>query len=511
MKRQSLIKGTMILGAATIFARFLGLFFRIPLQALIGDQGMGYYQMSYPLYMTFVALASGVPIAMSKLIAEFNAKNDVHAVKQILKETLMIMIPIGAVASMIMLFFSKGIITALKWDSKSYYSFMVISIAPIFVCIMCTLRGFFQGMQNMTYTGISQIVEQIGRVVCGVLFAYLLVPKGIEYAAGGAAFGTVVGGMLGSLYLMINYIRVRKEFPKLPRKRGNSMIPLIAQAALPVSIGAAVGTIMSLIDSVVVPQRLLVAGYSAQDSAVLYGQLTGKAVTLQNIPLAVSMALCAALVPIVSEAYATFRTVELKRRVEMVYKLSFVIGIPSFLGLYFLAKPIMALVFMKDVAGFEILKFLSISIPFIIITQTTTSLLQSCGRYMLPVYNLGVGCIVKVILSYVFVAQSNVNIYGAVIGTIFGYITTALLNYIQVSKILKIKFSLLEVLLKPLMASLIMIILVVFSYNNVYNYTMSNGISCLVSIIVGVAVFSVLIIILGVFSMEDIRGKFIRH
>lgn len=511
MKRQSLIKGTMILGAATIFARFLGLFFRIPLQALIGDQGMGYYQMSYPLYMTFVALASGVPIAMSKLIAEFNAKNDVHAVKQILKETLMIMIPIGAVASMIMLFFSKGIITALKWDSKSYYSFMVISIAPIFVCIMCTLRGFFQGMQNMTYTGISQIVEQIGRVVCGVLFAYLLVPKGIEYAAGGAAFGTVVGGMLGSLYLMINYIRVRKEFPKLPRKRGNSMIPLIAQAALPVSIGAAVGTIMSLIDSVVVPQRLLVAGYSAQDSAVLYGQLTGKAVTLQNIPLAVSMALCAALVPIVSEAYATFRTVELKRRVEMVYKLSLVIGIPSFLGLYFLAKPIMALVFMKDVAGFEILKFLSISIPFIIITQTTTSLLQSCGRYMLPVYNLGVGCIVKVILSYVFVAQSNVNIYGAVIGTIFGYITTALLNYIQVSKILKIKFSLLEVLLKPLMASLIMIILVVFSYNNVYNYTMSNGISCLVSIIVGVAVFSVLIIILGVFSMEDIRGKFMRH
>jgi len=511
MKRQSLIKGTMILGAATIFARFLGLFFRIPLQALIGDQGMGYYQMSYPLYMTFVALASGVPIAMSKLIAEFNAKNDVHAVKQILKETLMIMIPIGAVASMIMLFFSKGIITALKWDSKSYYSFMVISIAPIFVCIMCTLRGFFQGMQNMTYTGISQIVEQIGRVVCGVLFAYLLVPKGIEYAAGGAAFGTVVGGMLGSLYLMINYIRVRKEFPKLPRKRGNSMIPLIAQAALPVSIGAAVGTIMSLIDSVVVPQRLLVAGYSAQDSAVLYGQLTGKAVTLQNIPLAVSMALCAALVPIVSEAYATFRTVELKRRVEMVYKLSFVIGIPSFLGLYFLAKPIMALVFMKDVAGFEILKFLSISIPFIIITQTTTSLLQSCGRYMLPVYNLGVGCIVKVILSYVFVAQSNVNIYGAVIGTIFGYITTALLNYIQVSKILKIKFSLVEVLLKPLMASLIMIILVVFSYNNVYNYTMSNGISCLVSIIVGVAVFSVLIITLGVFSMEDLRGKFMRH
>lgn len=511
MKRQSLIKGTMILGAATIFARFLGLFFRIPLQALIGDQGMGYYQMSYPLYMTFVALASGVPIAMSKLISEFNAKNDVHAVRQIFRETLLIMIPIGVIASLVMLFFSKEIITTLKWDTKSYYSFMVISIAPIFVCIMCTLRGFFQGMQNMTYTGISQIVEQIGRVVCGVLFAYLLMPRGIEYAAGGAALGTVIGGALGSFYLMFNYFRASKELPKFQRKRQGSMVRLIAQAALPVSIGAAVGTVMSLIDSVVVPQRLLVAGYSLEDSAILYGQLTGKAVTLQNIPLAVSMALCAALVPIVSEAYATFRTVELKRRVEMVYKLSFVIGIPSFLGLYFLAKPIMGLVFMKDVAGFEILKFLSISIPFIIITQTTTSLLQSCGRYMIPVYNLIVGCLVKVVLSYFFVAQSSVNIYGAVIGTIFGYTTTALLNYIQVSRVLKVKLSITEVLLKPLIASLTMIIFVVFSYNNVYNYTMSNGISCLVSIIVGVAIFTVLVIVLGVFSLEDIRGKFMRH
>jgi stage V sporulation protein B len=510
MRRQSLIKGTMILGAATIFARFLGLFFRIPLQGLIGDQGMGYYQMSYPLYMTFVALASGVPIAMSKLISEYNAKNDVHAVKQILKETLMIMIPIGIVASILMLLFSKQIVSILKWDDKSYYSFVIISCAPIFVCIMCTLRGFFQGLQNMTYTGVSQIVEQVGRVVCGVLFAYLLLPKGIEYAAGGAALGTVIGGIFGSIYLMINYFRANKQLPKALKKRKESMLPFIAQAALPISLGAAVGTVMSLIDSIVVPQRLLIAGYSVGDSAVLYGQLTGKAVTLQNIPLAISMALCAALVPIIAEAYSLYRTKELNRRVEMVFKLSFVIGIPCFLGLYFLARPIMSLVFMGDMAGYNILKYLSISIPFIIITQTTSSLLQSCGRYVKPVVYLGIGCFVKVIVSYNLVAQPTINVYGAVIGTILGYVTTALLNYLEVRKVLQIKLNSYEVLIKPLLASLIMIIAVVFSYNNVYNYTMSNGISCLISIIVGVMVFLVLVIILRIFSIEDIKGKFMK-
>lgn len=510
MKRQSLIKGTMVLGAATIFARFLGLFFRIPLQGLIGDQGMGYYQMSYPLYMTFVALASGVPIAMSKIISEFNAKNDVHAIKQVLRETLMIMIPIGVIASVLMLGFSKQLVTLLKWDFRSYYSFVIISIAPVFVCIICTLRGFFQGLQNMTYTGISQIVEQIGRVVFGVLFAYLLLPKGIEYAAGGAALGTVIGGCFGSIYLAINYFKNKKQFPKINGKKRKSMIPIIGQAALPVSIAAAVGTIMALIDSIVVPQRLLTAGYSLEESAVLYGQLTGKAVTLQNIPLAVSMALCASLVPIVAEAYSLYRTKELERRVEMVFKLSFIIGIPCFLGLYFLAKPIMALVFMGDVAGYNILKYLSISIPFIIITQTTSSLLQSCGRYAKPVYYLAIGCIVKVILSYVLVAETSVNIYGAVIGTIFGYVTTAVLNYIEVRKVLRVKLNLYEVLIKPMFASLVMIIAVVFSYNNVYNYTMSNGISCLISILLGVLVFLILVIILRIFNIEDIRGKFMK-
>ena len=107
MKKYSLIKGTMILGIASIFARFLGLFFRIPIQTLIGDEGMGYYQMSYPLYMTFVALASGVPIAMSKIISELNAKNDFYGIRKVLKDTLLVMIPIGAIASFLMIFFSK--------------------------------------------------------------------------------------------------------------------------------------------------------------------------------------------------------------------------------------------------------------------------------------------------------------------------------------------------------------------------------------------------------------------
>jgi stage V sporulation protein B len=507
MKKQSLIKGTIILGMAGIFARFLGLFFRIPIQALIGDLGMGYYQMSYPLYMTFVAVASGVPIAMSKFIAEMNAKNDEEGALQVLRQTLFFMITLASAVTVLMLMFARPIISILRWDPKSYYSFMVIATAPIFVSIMCTFRGYFQGLQNVRPTAISQIVEQIGRVSAGVLFAYLLYPKGIEYAAAGAALGTLVGGAMGSVYLYLTYIKFKKRPMRRVSKRKHILADL-GKAALPISMGAAVGTIMSLIDSVLVPQQLLKAGFSQIQSAVLYGQLTGKVFTLMNVPLALSVALCASLVPIIAEAFYLGRRRELVKRVDMAVKLSNVISLPSSLGMFFMAYPIMHLVFMKDAAGYEILKYISISIPFIILTQTSTAILQSIGNYMKPVYNLGIGCIVKVIVTYVLVSMSSVNIYGAVIGSVLGYVTSCILNMNELKKNLNIKVDIVGAFMKPAIASIIMIIAVVFSNASVYNYTMSVGMSCIISIIIGVIVYLIFVFALGIFEYEEIKKKF---
>lgn len=505
MKKQSLVKGTMILGFTAIFARFLGLFFRIPIQALIGDEGMGYYQMSYPLYMTFVALASGVPIAMSKIIAELNAKKDYDGATKVLRDTFRFMLPLGIIVSLLMMFFAKPIIRGMKWHENSYIAFMVIAVAPIFVCIMCTLRGFFQGMQNMTYTGVSQVIEQFGRVIGGVFFTYVLVSRGIAYGAGGAAIGTVIGGVMGTIYLISAYLRYKNTQRHYVTKKSKSMLGEIAKAALPISLGAAVGTVMSLIDSMIVPERLLKAGFDISESTVLYGQLTGKAMTLANVPLALSIALCSTLVPIIAEAYAAGHKFELNRRVDMSFKLSFIIALPCTMGLYTLAAPIMHLIFMKDVGGYNILKFVSLTVPFIVITQTTTALLQSVGNYLKPVYNLAIGCIVKVIISYVLIPITVINIYGAVIGTMCGYMVTVFLNMRQIKKVFDVKLNIMESLIKPAISTLFMTVVVVFTYNTVYNYTISNTIACLVAIIAGAIVYGILILVLKVFDINDIK------
>ncbi|MCI6188763.1 MAG: polysaccharide biosynthesis protein [Clostridium sp.] len=503
MKKQSLIKGSLILGIAGMLTRFLGIFFRWPLFMLIGDEGVGYYQMVYPLYMFFIAMASGIPIAMSKMISESNAISDIKTSFQVVKESAILTIFIGTGTSLILFLFSKQIINFLNWDYKAYYSLIGISFAPMIISFVTVLRGFFQGFQNMTPSAISQILEQIGRVVFGVGLAYILLEKGIEFSAGAASFGATAGGILAGLFLYFQYRKTKKSFKIIKVKSNPDILTKILKISIPISLGATVGTIMSLIDSILVPQKLLQAGFNKTQSTILYAQLTGKASVIVNIPLTLSIALCTSLIPIIAESYVLKRREEIKSKVNLSIKMSAVIAIPCMFGLFFMAEPIMRFILPGRSEGGNILKYLSLSIPFIIITQTTTSILQSVGSYIIPIINLLIGCILKIILTIVLVPISYINIYGAVIASVSAYVIVAILNVIAMKKKLGLKLNPYENFVKPSYASIFMIIGVLLSYSYLFKNTSSNGVSCLLSILLGVIIYTMGIIILKIFNIKN--------
>lgn len=511
MKKQSLLKASLVLGIAGIVARFLGLFFRWPLIMLIGDEGVGYYQMSYPLYMFFVAMASGVPVAISKMISEKKAKGDIQGIFEIVKESTILMMFLGIGTTLILFFFAKPIIKFVQWDMKSYYALLGISFAPFVISIMTIYRGFFQGLQNMTPSGVSQILEQIGRVIIGVGLAIVLLPNGIEYAAGGAAFGAAAGGVIGATYLYEKYKKVKKQMWNKKVKSNPEILNSILRIALPISVGTTVGTIMSLIDSILVPQKLLQAGLTSESATILYAQLTGKANVITNIPLTLSMALGTSLIPIIAENYIMNRRKDLESKVQLSIKLSMLIAMPCTLGLFFLAGPIMKLIFPGKWDGILILKYLSLSVPFIIITQTTTSIMQGIGHYIRPIINLFIGCIVKVILTFILVPMPNINIYGAVIASISAYLVATILNLISLKKRLKLKLDIYQTFIKPIIAALVMIFMVLFAYLFLFNKTGSNGSSCLIAIFLGIIIYMVLIILLKVFSIDEIKSKIVKN
>lgn len=511
MRKQSLVKASIILGVAGILTRFLGLFFRWPLIMLIGDEGIGYYQMSYPLYMFFIAMASGVPVAISKMISEKNATNDIYGSFEVMKESAILMTIIGTGTTLVLFFFAKPIIIFLKWDPKAYYSLIGISFAPIVISFVTIFRGFFQGLQNMTPSAISQILEQIGRVIFGVGLAVFLLPKGIEYSAGGAAFGATAGAVMGGTYLYSNYRKIKKQYKVKKIKSNPEILNTILKIAIPISLGTTVSSIMNLIDSILVPQKLLDAGFTSTQATVLYAQLTGKASVIINIPLTLSMAICTSLIPIIAENFILKKQKELKNKIDSSLKMATVIAIPCTFGLFFLAEPVMKFIFPGKFEGIEILKYLSLTIPFIIITQTTTAILQGTGNYIKPVINLLIGCIIKIVLTCVLVPMEAFNIYGAVIASFGAYIAVSILNILTMKFTLRVRFSLYEIIMKPAYASAIMMLFVLISYNTIYKNTTSNGISCLISIFLGMIIYIILIIIFRVFNIEEIKNRLKRR
>ena len=506
MKKQSLIKGSLILSITGIFTRALGLFFRWPLIMLIGDEGIGYYQMSYPLYVFFIGIASGVPIAISKIISENNALEDVNSNFIVIKEAFIAMMILSIGTSLSLFFGAKYIIKIFNWDFKAYYSLIGISIAPIVVSALTIFRGFFQGYQNMTPSAISQIIEQVGRVIFGVGLAIVFLPYGIEFSAGGASFGAVVGGIIAVVYLFIKYIRIKRENNIGEIKTDAHILNKILNIAIPISLGTSVSTAMSLIDSFLVPQGLLKAGFTSKEATILYAQLTGKASVIVNIPLTISMAICISVIPIIAEVFLLKRYEELQRKVNLIIKLAMIIAIPCYLGLFFMAEPIMKTIFPGKYEGYLILKYLSISIPFIIITQITTSILQGIGRYIIPVINLLIGCMFKVILTIILVPNIKFNIYGAVASSIIAYIIVSVINVIIVRKILNIRFELKKIF-KILYCSIIMMIIVIKTYNFIITRNYSNTLACLISIGIGAIIYFIGIMLLGILKIKEIRCK----
>ena len=508
MKKQSLIKGSIILGVAGILAKFLGVFFRWPLIMLIGDEGIGLYQMSFPLYMFFVAIASGIPVAISKLVSENNAVGDIEGSFKIVKGSTYLMFILGAGTTFFLFFFAKPIINFLKWDMKAYYSLIGISFAPLIISIMTIFRGFFQGLQNMTPSATSQILEQIGRVVFGVGLAVILLPRGIEYAAGGAAFGAAAGGLLGGGYLYIKYLLVKRNYGIKKVKSDPVVMNRILKIAIPISLGATVSTVMNLIDSIFIPQKLLEAGFTTKQATILYAQLSGKASVIVNIPMTLSMALSISLIPIIAEQFILRRFRAVENKVNLAIRISTVISIPCMFGIFFMSLPIMKLIFPGRYEGFEILRYLSITIPFVILTQTTTSILQGVGKYIAPVINLFIGCIVKLILTLILVPMPEFNIYGAVIASIAAYVVTTILNIVLLKINLKTRIGILNNVIKPILGSIIMTLVVVYGYEFIFKYTMSNAASCLLSVILGIIVYMTSIMCMRVFDVEDVKSRF---
>lgn len=514
-KGASFLEGALILSTAGILAKVMGFGYRIILPRVLGEYGLGLYQMAYPIYTILLVVSrSGIPVSLAKMISDRIARKEEKSAFQIFKVGRKLSIIVGIFFSVLMAILTPFLIDLFSWDSEVLYAILALAPAIFFVSIMATYRGFFQGLQDMVPTACSQVVEQFVRMVTMISLVYLLIPYGAEIAAAGATFGAVTGSIVGLLLLFFIYYKRRESIWDFSR-RGSAanfnfkgILKEMVSLGLPVTFGALVLPLMNFVDAAIVPARLSLAGFI--NPVELFSRLSGMAMVLVNFPAIITISLAASLVPAISEAFAQKNEKLITKRTETALRFTVLIGLPAAVGLFILAEPLTSVIFNSPQAAVP-LRIVCWGVIFITLQQTTAAILQGLGETIIPARNLFFGAVINAVINYTLTSMPAFGIQGAALGTVVGFALAAFLNLYYVKKYSNFKINAQLLIFKPVFSVLGMSLVVWGGHKILHNVLsgfmgrLSYGVSTFLIVPVGALIYFVFLLLLKVVGYNDLK------
>ncbi|MGE5587164.1 MAG: putative polysaccharide biosynthesis protein [Clostridia bacterium] len=530
MKPESFLKGTAILIAAAVVTKVFGALFTIPLARLIGAEGVGLLHMASPVFtMALVLCVSGLPVATSKLVAERLAQNDRDGARQVLLVCLAFVVPVGTALFAVLCGGAGFLSTTLIRDPRAYFAMRYLSPTLVVSPIASVLRGYFQGHRTMIPTAASQVVEQVARVVAGLGFAYALLPRGVHWAAAGAAAGSWAGAAAGLCLLAAFYFRTAKEqrgsrsrrgSPRArkpsrrppgrantprPRATAGATLRQLLSLAGPTTLAAFVLPLLETVNALIVPARLQQAGFAVAEATRMYGHLAVMAVGLVALPGVVTTAVATSLVPQVAAADAGGEVHRARLLARQAVRSAVVIGLPAAAGLAVLPTQICALLF-NDPAGGAPLSVMAFASLFFCLQQTTAGVLNGSGRVLLPARNGLVGAVVAGGVNYVLTAVPGIGIRGAAFGTGLAFLVAGVLNTIAVADVTGEGVRLMSAGWRAVAGCVVMVPAVKGVYRLLFGYTCSNSVSTVAAIVAGAFLYGCVLIILGEIAQREVAA-----
>lgn len=507
-----ILQGTLVLTAAGIIVKIIGSLNWVILSRVLGGEGMGLYQMAYPLYLLALSVSSaGIPVAVSIITAERVAGQDYRGARRIFRVAACLLAATGAVFSLLMYFGAAWLIEErFIRDARAYHSLVALAPAIFFVTLLAAFRGYLQGWQIMTPTAMSQVGEQVLRVVTMLVFATLLAPRGVEYAAAGATFGAAPGALAGLLVMIYFYWRHRARLSREAATAGTAavipaagIIRRILGLSLPISASSVMLPVVANLDLLIVPRRLEAAGYLVAAATEQFGYLTGMAVPLAGLATVLTGALATSIVPAISEACARGDRERLYRRTAAGFRLANIVTVPAAVGVFILAEPLTTMLYHAPAAA-PAVETLAFSILFLGIHQVSTGILQGMGRTLVPAVNMTLAAVVKIGLNWTLTAVPSLGITGAAWATVADTVLAALLNMYFIRR--HTGFSLdRRALLKSAASAAIMGGAVFGAHRFLAAAAHSNTLATTAAIAVGVGVYGLCMLSVGGIRATDIK------
>lgn len=510
-RRHNFLTGAAVLASGVAIVKIIGFLGKVPLINILGGSGYGHYNVAYSIYNFMLIISTaGLPVAISKLVAEANARGRTREIKTIVRTAMSIFLLVGVTLSAGAFLFAEQLAGMMK-SPDSVYTIRAIAPAIFFMTVMSSLRGYYQGLSNMYPTSISQIIEALGKVILGLAIAGYLSGQGYSYdiIAAGAVFGMTLGTVIAMLFLVVRKA-LDRDPPRGPVTESRTVKDIaksILAIAIPVTVGSGTLALTNMIDSMLVMNRLQSAAGFTKDEAVWLFGAYGIAQTMFNFPSSFIVPFAISVVPSVAAAMTRGDRQGASRTIETAVRLMSILALPAAAGLSVLSWPILNLLFKASPdevnAAATPLAILAIAVFFNCVVLVSNAVLQSIGKARVPVYNMVAGSVVKIITNWILVGIPEININGAPIGTCLCYLVIMVLNLVSIAREVKPAPNFLRVFGRPLIATVIMAA-AAWAINGLASARLPADPAVLIAIAAACIIYLILVVVMRLLTREDL-------
>ena len=509
-KKQNFLQGTALLAMATAIVKVIGAFYKIPLNAIIGEKGFGYFNTAYEIYNVLLMISTaGLPVAMSRMISQASSLKHYNQVRRVYSTARGIFLALGITGTLLMTLFCRQL-AAFQNQPDAWAAIGCLGPCVLLICIMSTFRGFFQGQSNMLPTSISQVIEAIVKLIVGIAAAWILLKStgSVALAAGGAILGVTMSCLVSSFYLFGCF---RKVFPDLPQTSEKTLsfadtAKGLMIIAIPITLGSAGLQFLTMLETKIYMGRLL--EFYTQSAADTMRGIYGMTQTIFNMPCAFITPITISIIPAITAQLTTCKDLEAKATEESAIRITGLISMPCAFGLGLLAQPVTALLggYAGDnlVLATKLMTILGFSIMFNAVVLVTTAIMQAHGHATRPVINMLIGGLLKLGAVFILTGNPNIGIVGTPVGTLLCYIAIAVLNIYSIRSLLDHPPAILKNLLRPFLAALVMGVFVFAAFTGLKMVGFSSRIIlCGAPIAVGVIAYALAAVKIKVVTRED--------
>lgn len=514
-RKETFIQGILALMFSQVLIKIFGLIQTLYLtnREGFGDKGNSIYMNGYHIYALLLAISSiGVPNAIAKLISERLALGDNKGAQRIFRIAFATFAVIGFVGTLFLFFGAHYIANNFLYVPEAEFTIKTLSPAIFFVSISSVMRGYFNGRQEMAATSKSQTFEQVFKTILTVALVELAVFMTNQNTVVMATFATIATSLatiLSFIYLFRFYKIARRDI-NVENKLGvetekgsvKSIVKKILGVSIPISISSILSSINKNVDSFTVVR--LLKPKLGEKANELYGILSGKVDILTSMPLAFNIAFATALVPAISAARVKNDKETINNRISFSLLVTLLIGLPCTVGMLVYADGILNLLFPAESAGAMLLAISALTIFFTALAQTINGALQGLGKVKVPAIALGCGVFVKLIANLVLIPIEGIYANGAAIGSVLCHIVSFSIVYYTLRKTVKLQFKLHRLMIRPVLATIIMMIFSYPSYLFIMNLASSIRLATIIAIVVAIIVYAISVVLLKIFSKSDI-------